>query len=64
MYTETRYCPRCKCDLPVYRFYTIDNVVPCCRECNQAKSDCFTYDEMKQIGAVINVIKLKRSSAP
>ncbi len=25
--------------------YTLDNIVPCCWECNRLKSDRFTYDE-------------------
>jgi len=42
--------------------YTIDNVVPCCKECNTAKSNFFTYDEMLLIGKVIKEIKDKRKN--
>lgn len=41
--------------------YIIDNVVPCCVECNVAKSDLFSYNEMKQfIGPAIRAVKLAR----
>ncbi len=40
--------------------YTIDNVVPCCWVCNQARNNVFTPDEMKIIGAVIAKIKQQR----
>lgn len=34
-----------------------DNVVPCCKRCNTIKSNKFTVDEMKEIGAVIRRIE-------
>ena len=37
------------------------NVVPCCYECNVARGNNFSYDEMKVIGKVIRKIKLHRS---
>jgi hypothetical protein len=40
--------------------YTKSNVVPCCGICNQAKSDVFTYKEMKKIGKVIKNIFIAR----
>jgi hypothetical protein len=41
--------------------YTLDNVVPCCRQCNWTKSDYFTYDEMLVIGKAIGLVKSQRS---
>jgi len=41
--------------------YTPDNVVPCCSDCNTAKSDAFTFEEMKVIGAAIREVKLRRA---
>lgn len=43
--------------------YTPENVVPCCWECNQAKSTVFTFDEMKVIGAAIGAVKAARVAA-
>lgn len=43
--------------------YTVENAVPCCTECNVAKSDRFTYDEMLVIGAAIRQVKDARRSA-
>lgn len=42
--------------------YTRDNVVPCCKECNMAKSDAFTPEEFEAIGRVIGDIKRKRGA--
>jgi hypothetical protein len=42
--------------------YIIDNVVRCCSVCNTAKSDFFTPDEMKMLGATIKTIRSLRSS--
>lgn len=42
--------------------HTKDNTVPCCYECNCARNNNFTYDEMLQIGKVIRDIKLKRKN--
>lgn len=33
--------------------YTLDNVVVCCKRCNIGKNRFFSYDEWKQIGALI-----------
>lgn len=33
--------------------YTMDNVVVCCKRCNIGKNRFFSYDEWKQIGALI-----------
>jgi len=37
-----------------------DNCVPCCRDCNVARSNHFTVDEMKIIGIGINEVKRAR----
>lgn len=37
--------------------HTKDNVVPCCTRCNKLRSNKFTVDEMKEIGAVIKKIE-------
>ena len=37
--------------------HTKDNVVPCCKRCNKLRSNKFTVDEMKEIGAVIQRIE-------
>jgi hypothetical protein len=43
------------------RGYEDDNTVPCCEECNAAKSDFFTYEETKQrIVSAIRDVKLAR----
>lgn len=42
--------------------HTIDNVVPCCYECNTARSDNFSFDEMKILGSVIRLIKRTRNT--
>jgi hypothetical protein len=42
------------------RGYTLDNVRPCCGECNRIKSNVFTYEEMRVIGSVIADIKRAR----
>ena len=42
------------------RGHTKDNVVPCCVECNTAKNNYFSYDEMRRLGAVIAEIKKDR----
>lgn len=41
--------------------YEVENVVPCCRDCNTAKSDRFSVEEMLLIGQVIARIKRNRS---
>lgn len=40
--------------------HTKDNVVPCCYECNCARNNNFTVDEMKVIGAAIRKVKESR----
>ena len=40
--------------------YILKNVVSCCTECNRAKSDKFTSEEMKIIGKAICEVKLAR----
>lgn len=42
--------------------YSLDNVVPCCRDCNGAKSDRFTHDEMIVVGEAIGRVKSARAS--
>lgn len=53
----SKNCDYCEGPLPPTRVgldrknndlgYTLENVVPCCRYCNQLKSDIFTYEEFK-----------------
>lgn len=40
--------------------HTIANCVPCCWECNTARNDNFTSEEMKEIGKIIRKIKISR----
>lgn len=40
--------------------HTKVNCVPCCWECNTARMDNFTHEEMKIIGKVIRQVKLAR----
>lgn len=40
--------------------HTIANCVPCCKECNTARMDNFTHEEMKIIGQSIKQIKINR----
>lgn len=40
--------------------HTMDNVVPCCIECNQARNNKFTHEEMFTLGKAIAEIKQKR----
>lgn len=40
--------------------HTKENCVPCCKECNQAKMNYWTFEEMKEIGAVMRKLKLER----
>lgn len=41
--------------------HTKDNVVPCCYDCNCARNNNFTFEEMKIIGETIKIIKEKRN---
>lgn len=43
--------------------YSLANVVPCCRECNQAKGSYWTYQEFLQIGRLLGDLKLARKTA-
>lgn len=42
--------------------HTMDNVVPCCYECNCARNDNFSHDEMKILGQAIKQIKQQRKT--
>ena len=37
--------------------HTTDNVVPCCKECNIARMDNFSHEEMFILGKAIKVVK-------
>ena len=41
--------------------HTKDNVVPCCYDCNCARNDNFSHEEMIMLGKTISEIKSKRS---
>lgn len=41
--------------------HTIDNVVPCCYECNCARNNNFSHQEMKIIGETIKKVKQQRN---
>lgn len=41
--------------------HTKDNVVPCCYDCNCARNDNFSFDEMKILGQTIKKIKEARN---
>lgn len=41
--------------------HTKDNIIPCCLECNTARSNLFTHEEMFMIGKVIKKIKKQRN---
>ena len=41
--------------------HEINNVVPCCYECNVARGNNFSFEEMKLLGKTIKLIKLKRN---
>lgn len=43
------------------RGHTRDNVVPCCIECNTARNNYFTYEEMRELGRTIAEIKARRN---
>jgi hypothetical protein len=43
--------------------YTVENVTPCCGECNRVKSDVLTYEEMLQVGEVLKKIYAARQKA-
>lgn len=42
--------------------HTMDNVVPCCCDCNRTRGDRYTYKEMCELGIVIREIKERRSN--
>lgn len=60
------YCgdtKRIRCDrIDNSKGHTKDNVVPCCVECNKARSDYFSFEEMKKLGGTIREIKSGRFS--
>lgn len=41
--------------------HTLENCVPCCADCNVARSDNFTHEEMKIIGSAIRTVKRNRN---
>lgn len=41
--------------------HTMDNVVPCCVECNNVRNDFFSYRETLRLGETIKEIKQKRN---
>lgn len=41
--------------------HTKDNVVPCCIECNTARNNYFSYEEMRRLGKAIAEIKQSRN---
>lgn len=41
--------------------YTLDNVVPCCGDCNRTRMDIYTYDEMLMLAKTIRLIKSMRN---
>lgn len=43
--------------------YTAKNSLPCCGLCNAVKSNRFTFDQMKQIGRVLQILE-KSENAP
>lgn len=42
--------------------HTKDNVAPACRYCNVARSDRFSFEEMKEIGQAIRSVLARRRS--
>lgn len=40
--------------------HTKSNCIPCCKECNIARNNNFTYEEMIELGLAIKIIKSKR----
>lgn len=43
--------------------HTVQNTVPCCRECNTARMDNFSHEEMKIIGEAMREIKTARNES-
>lgn len=39
--------------------YTVDNVVPCCTDCNRTKGDRLTYDEMVAVSNLLLQLRSK-----
>ena len=37
--------------------YILDNVVACCRECNEIKSDNLTYKEMVEVAKLLKILR-------
>lgn len=46
------------------RGYVLGNVVPCCNDCNRARSDEFTPAEMRIIGEAIRSVRAARAASP
>lgn len=42
--------------------HNMDNVVPCCYDCNCARNSNFTFEEMKIIGETIKKVKQNRAN--
>ena len=42
--------------------HTKDNVVPCCYDCNCARNNNFSFEEMKIIGKTIRKVKESRNN--
>lgn len=42
--------------------HTKNNVVPCCIECNTARNNMFSFEEMKVLGKTIREIKQNRAN--
>ena len=40
--------------------YTLENVVPCCCDCNRTRSDIYSHEEMLILAETIKTIKAKR----
>lgn len=43
--------------------HTTENCIPCCKDCNVARMDNFTHEEMKIIGSAIKEVKDLRLNA-
>ena len=42
--------------------YTLENVVPCCWECNRLKSDIYTYEEFIKLSPILKEIQKERKN--
>jgi len=60
-YCGDNYMPNLGLDrVDNFKGHIKSNVVTCCYECNTARSNNFSYEEMKEIGLIIKEIKLRR----